>query len=263
MQGQCLCCLFSFSFSPGEWGGSKALTHQQVPFSSFLPPLASAHPSTFPSSVLHSFSCCFLSFSSCYLFISLLVLWPLAFRSQRPSFSSLLLYSVFDFPHMSTLSHLITFYLILSQQISHTYTICIFPSICLSLLITVFRRVLEKWEGEGRRGGEQGGNKAPQSQRDSLSLSGFNLLIRSSRTHHALHLNNTSYPLLHPSHPQFCLSPSISGFNSASHSKTTEDNRWKLGLGLQPFCHIVSVLFIKSDSWEKIVGNTLWRTLAP
>lgn len=108
----------------------------------------------------------------------------------------------------------------------------------------------EYLKSEGGRAEEWGGNKAPQSQRDSLSLSDFNLLIRSSRTHHALHLNNTSYPLLHPSHPQFCLSSSISGINS--HSKTTEDNRWKLGLGLQLFCHIVSVLFIKIRLWRSL-----------
>lgn len=112
----------------------------------------------------------------------------------------------------------------------------------------------EYLKNEGGRAEERGGNKAPQSQRDSLSLSDLNLLIRSSRTHHALHLNNTSYPFLHPSHPQFCLSSSIPGINSASHSKTTEDNRWKLGLGLQLFYHIVAVLFIKSDSGGLKIG---------
>jgi len=51
-----------------------------------------------------------------------------------------------------------------------------------------------KGDEEEEEEGEGGENKAPQSQRDSLSISGFNLLIRSSRTHHALHLNNTPPP---------------------------------------------------------------------
>lgn len=128
-------------------------------------------------------------------------------------------------------------------------------------LLSFFRTVLEKWEGEGKRGEERGGNKAPQSQRDSLSLSGFNLLIRSSRTHRTLHLNNTSYPSppLHPSHPQFCL-PSQALFLlllAVKLQKITGEN-WASACS-----HSVTLFlycFENQTLGGKIVGNTQMNT---
>lgn len=208
MQGQCLYSPFSsfFPHPPGEWVGSKGLRHQQLPFSSFLTLLAFIFNIPFISTslIVQLFS---VFLPSCYLFIFLFVLWPLCFPSSRPSFSSLslsLYLTIFHipivlpcFPTQAIFPLHPQFHLTLSDQISHT------PSVHFSFhlfvfldyrLLSFFRTVLEKWEGEGKRGEERGGNKAPQSQRDSLSLSGFNLLIRSSRTHRTLHLNNTSYP---------------------------------------------------------------------
>lgn len=58
MQGQCLSSLLSLLFSPGEGVGSKALTHQQVPFSPFISSLSSQLPlflfSSLPSAPLFS-----------------------------------------------------------------------------------------------------------------------------------------------------------------------------------------------------------------
>lgn len=167
MQGQCLCSLFS-SFSPREWVGSKALTHQQVPFGSFLTPLASAHPAAFPSSVLHSLSCYILSSPYCYIFISLFVLWPLPFPSLKSLFSSLSLFSLSHiihipivlscFPTQALLLLHLQFNLILfHKKITYRYymhsSFHLFASLDYRLLS--FLEECLKSEGGGQKSGEE------------------------------------------------------------------------------------------------------------
>lgn len=162
--------LLSFLFfppphPPGEWVGSKGLTHQQLPFSSFLTLLAfqlilqhSLHqyfihcPAVFYLSALVTFSFLF-SFP-----------WPLRFPSPRPSFSlpfPLSLYlTLFHipivlacFPTQALFPLRPHFHLILFDRISHPTSCAFFlPSVCLSWLLSslvFFRRVLETW-GRGR-----------------------------------------------------------------------------------------------------------------
>ena len=217
----------SFFFSPsllGEWVGSKGLPYQQLPFSLFLTLLAFS--SSFNILFITTHCAAVFCVSPLVTFSFLFSFGDLcAFPSRDPHsllfpLSLYLPYSIFPLsfhvslhkpPFLSILFHLIWF-----VQISYTPTVHFSFHLFVFLdyrLLSFFSRVLEKWEGESRRGEKRVGNKAPQSQRDSLSLSGFNLLIRSSRTHRTLHLDNTSYPpppthpllLLHSSYPRFRL----------------------------------------------------------
>lgn len=147
MQGQCLYSPFSsfFPHPPGELVGSKGLTHQQLPFSSFLTFLAFSSSFNIPfistSLIVLLFSVFFLllpfHFSFCSMTSALslpetLILFPFPFSlshhipySHCPSL----------FSHTSLLypPSPVSFNFI---QSNFTYTYCTFfhPSVCLSWL---------------------------------------------------------------------------------------------------------------------------------
>ena len=188
-------------FSPGEGVGSKALTHQQVPFSPFISSLSSQLPlfglllisplcsSLFLSISRHLFSSCLLcSFS------------PATLCPPRLFSSFGLVFSFFPFPcnPWTSFSH--------SPSSSLSNWPCAFSlrtlftlspssysprppslhSICFSLLITLCSpcfHISTSWKVEGRRGGGGwggggGGGEGGGWKQGSLEPEGQLILIR-------------------------------------------------------------------------------------